>query len=90
MGEHWGHLDGERTATWWRPWTLMQQTLIPRLSGALSWPEPDWSHSWAVLAERPRHRTLQRLPEALWVAPSQSDPDLAPLWAEGWEDEIAA
>lgn len=90
MGEPWGHLDRERTATWWRPWKLMQQTLIPRLTGALAWPEQDWSDSVAVLAERPRHRPLQRLPEALWAAPSQSAPALTPLGAESWEDEIAA
>ena len=90
MGEHWGRLDRERTATWWRPWKLMQQTLIPRLTGALDWPEQDWGPSLAVLAERPRHRTLQRLPEALCVAPSHVDTDLDPLWAEDWEDEIAA
>ena len=90
MGAHWGSLDGERTATWWRPWKLMHQTLIPRLTGALYWPEQGWSHSLTVLAERPRHRTLQRLPEALCVVPSHGDTDLDPLWTEGWEDAIAA
>jgi hypothetical protein len=90
LGERWGHMDGERTATWWRPWKLMQQTLLPRLTGALYWPEEDWSDSLAVLAERPRRRTLQRLPEALCVVTSHGDTDLAPLWAAGWEDEIAA
>jgi len=90
LGEHWGHMDRERTATWWRPWKLMQQTLIPRLSGALSWPEEDWSDSLAVLAERPRRRTLQRLPEELCAVPSHGDTDLTPLVDEDWEDAIAA
>lgn len=90
MGEHWGRLDRARLATWWRPWKLMHQTLIPRLTGALSWPEQDWDHALAVLAERPRRRTLQRLPEALCVAPSSEDTDLDPLGAADWEDAIAA
>jgi hypothetical protein len=90
MGAHWGRLDGTRRATWWRPWKLMHQTLIPRLTGALSWPEQDWDHVLVVLAERPRRRTLQRLPEALCIAPSSGAPDLDPLEAEDWEDAIAA
>ena len=90
MGAHWGRLDGTRTATWWRPWKLMHQALIPRLTGALSWPALAWGDSLAVLAERPRRRTLPRLPEALWVAPSSGDTALAPLEAEDWEDAMAA
>lgn len=90
LGDHWGRLDHARTATWWRPWKLMHQTLIPRLTGAVSWPEQAWGDSLAVLAERPRHRTLQRLPEELCVAPSSGDTDLDPLEAEDWEDPIAA
>lgn len=90
MGTNCGQLDGARTATWWRPWKLMQQTLIPRLTGALHWPEQGWSLSVAVLAERPRHRTLQQLPEELCVASSHEDTDLDPLGAEDWEEAIAA
>ena len=90
LGAHWGALDRERPATWWRPWKLMHQALIPRLTGALHWPEQDWSATLVVLAERPRHRTLQRLPEALCVAPSHGTTDLAPLDAEDFEDTIAA
>jgi len=90
LGDSWGRLDRTRTATWWRPWKLMQQTLIPRLTGALSWPAQDWGPSLAVIAERPRHRTLQRLPEALWALPSHGDTPLPPLREDGWADEIAA
>lgn len=90
LGAHWGALDRERTATWWRPWKLMHQALLPRLTGALHWPEQDWSATLVVVAERPRHRTLQRLPEALCVAPSQGPTDLGPLDAEDFEDAIAA
>jgi len=90
LGAHWGALDRARVATWWRPWKLMHQALIPRLTGALHWPEQGWSAAVAVLAERPRHRTLQQLPEALCVAPSHGATDLIPLEAEDWEDAIAA
>lgn len=90
MGVSWGQLDRQRTATWWRPWKLMQQTLMPRITGALHWPAQDWSDCVAVLAERPRRRTLQRLPEALCAVPSPGDTALTPLGDEDWEDEIAA
>ena len=36
MGVRWGHLDHQRTATWWRPWKLMQQTLMPRADRCLA------------------------------------------------------
>lgn len=90
MGVRWGRLDHQRTATWWRPWKLMQQTLIPRITGALYWATQDWNDCVAVVAERPRHRTLQRLPEALCAVPSPGDTDLTPLGEEDWEDAIAA
>jgi Transposase DDE domain len=89
MGASWGHLDRVRTATWWRPWKLIQQTLLPRLTGALHWADPHWSHGRAVMAERPRRRTLQRLPEVLVTTPSWVDSALLPLGEEG-EEPIAA
>jgi len=89
-GAHWSHLDRARTATWWRPWKLMQQALLPRLTGALSWPEPAWDHVLTVLAERLRRRTLQRLPEVLCAPPSHVDMDLSLLEGEAWEEVIAA
>lgn len=54
------------------------------------WPEQGWNDIVAVLAERPRRRTLQRLPEALCAMTSHGDTALAPLVEEDWEDEIAA
>jgi hypothetical protein len=54
MGDSWGRLDRERTATWWRPWKLMQEALAPRITGALSWDESRWGQSLEVMAERPR------------------------------------
>ena len=68
----------------------MHQTLIPRLTGALHWAEPSWGQSLAVLAERPRRCTLQRLPEELGAVPSHGDTDLTPLVDEDWEEAIAA
>ena len=29
MGDSWGRLDRARTATWWRPWKLLHQALVP-------------------------------------------------------------
>jgi len=89
MGVSWGHLDRARTATWWRPYKLIQQTLVPRLTGALHWDDQRWSQAVDVVAERPRHRTLQRLPEDLVAPPSWVDMDLLPLGEEG-EEAIAA
>jgi hypothetical protein len=89
MGVRWGQLDHQRTATWWRPWKLLQQALMPRVTGALHWPEQGWSDSVTVLAERPRRRTLQRRPEELCGVPSPGDTALVPL-EEDWEDAIAA
>jgi hypothetical protein len=43
-----------------------------------------------ILAERPRRRTLQRLPEVLCTPPSQVNMDLSPLEDEDWEGAIAA
>ena len=90
MGASWGHLDRVRTATWWRPWKLIQQTLLPRLTGALYWADPRWSQGVDVMAERSRRRTLQRLPEVLVAPPSWVDSDLLPLGKEEWEEPIAA
>jgi hypothetical protein len=62
MGDAWSRLDGERTATWWRPWKLLQDEVRPRLTGANCWPPRPWTICLQVLVERPRRRTLQRLP----------------------------
>jgi Transposase DDE domain len=80
MGDGWSRLDRERTATWWRPWKLLQEALAPQISGALHWPAQRWPQCLQVLAERPRRRTLQRLPAAVCLAPRE----------EGWEEAIAA
>jgi DDE family transposase len=62
LGAAWGHVDQERTATWWRPWKLMQEAITPMISGALSWQSAHWEQCVQVLAERPRRRKLQQLP----------------------------
>ena len=90
LGDRWGRLDGERIATWWRPWKLLHQALVPLLTGSLSWPEARWEQSLAVVAERPRQRTLQRLPEALCPSQAGVDTVLIPLRDEVWEEPIAA
>jgi hypothetical protein len=85
MGDAWGRLDHARQATWWRPWKLMQDGIAPRITGALAWSEQAWDTCLDVLRERPRRRTLQRLPaDACAVLPSHDIP-LIP-----WEEELAA
>jgi hypothetical protein len=36
LGDQWGRLDGHRRATWWRPWKLLPQALVPLITGSLS------------------------------------------------------
>lgn len=90
MGDSWGRLDRERTATWWRPWKLMQEALAPRITGALSWDESRWGQSLEVMIERPRRRKLQRLPEAVCLLLYRADPVVEQPWEESWEDRKAA
>lgn len=90
LGDDWGRLDRERTATWWRPWKLLHESLVPRLTGSLSWPEQRWKPSLEVLAERPSERKLQRLPEQLCLCQADVDTVLSCLGNEVWEEPIAA
>jgi hypothetical protein len=62
LGDGWSRLDGERLATWWRPWKLLQDEVTPRITGTQSWPQRRWPACLQVLVERPRRRRLQRLP----------------------------
>lgn len=92
MGDSWGRLDRERTATWWRPWKLMHTALAVQISGALCWPGQQWADGVQMMSERPRRRTLQRLPAALCPlpVPDRIDTALDQPWDEEWEKEIAA
>lgn len=63
LGEQWSWLDRVRTATWWRPWKLLRDEVTPRITGLLSCPHAQWRIGLQVLAERPRRRQLQRLPQ---------------------------
>lgn len=80
LGEQWSWLDRVRTATWWRPWKLLRDEVAPRITGLLSCPHPQWGRCLQVLAERPRRRQLQRLPQeviyvfALSAPPRQPSP----------------
>jgi hypothetical protein len=62
MGDAGSCWDGARTATWWRPWKLLQDAVRPRLTGANAWLPRLWTICLQVLVERPRRRTLHRLP----------------------------
>ena len=58
----------ERVGTWWRVWGMLKDEIVPMITGALFWKEEAWAACLKVLVERPRRRTLQRLPpEALDV-----------------------
>ena len=68
LGDSWGRLDRERIGTWWRVWGMLKDEIAPMMTGALCWKEDAWAACLKVLVERPRRRTLQRLPpEALDV-----------------------
>jgi hypothetical protein len=90
MGDCWGRLDRQRSATWWRPWKLMQEAVAPRITGALSWDESQWAQSLAVMAERPRRRQLQRLPEAVCLLLYCPDPVVEQPWDGLCEERKAA
>lgn len=90
MGDSWGRLDRKRTATWWRPWQLMQAALAPRITGALSWDESQWEQSLKVMRERPRRRQLQRLPEAVCQLLYRRDPYEEQLYESLWTERKAA
>jgi hypothetical protein len=62
LGDSWGRLDRERVGTWWRVWGLLKDEIAPMITGALFWKEDAWAACLKVLMERPRRRTLQRLP----------------------------
>ena len=78
MGEQWPWLDRVRTATWWRPWTLLRAEVAPRMTGLLGGPRPQWGLCLQVLAERPRRRQLQRLPQEVILVFALSDTSLQP------------
>ena len=68
LGDSWGRLDRQRVGTWWRVWGMLKDEIGPMITGALFWQEDAWAACLKVLVERPRRRTLQRLPpEALDV-----------------------
>ena len=62
LGDSWGRLDHERAGPWWRVWGMLQDELAPMMTGALFWQEEAWAACLKVFMERPRRRTLQRLP----------------------------
>jgi len=62
MGSAWSRLDGDRLATWWRPWKVLPDAVAPHMTGVLAWPPTSWVPCLPVLFERPRRRQLQRLP----------------------------
>lgn len=86
MGEQWSWLDRERRATWWRPWKLLCDEVAPRITGLPSCPHPQWALGLQVLAERPRRRQLQRLPQEVIMLFELSAPPCQPVP----QQEIAA
>jgi hypothetical protein len=78
MGAQWSWLDGERLATWWRPWKLLCDEVAPRITGLLGCSHLPWGRCLQVLAERPRRRLLQRLPQEVIVVFALSAPPRQP------------
>ena len=63
LGEEWSRLDRERRGTFWRVWKLIKDAVDVCLLGVEAWREERWAACLEVLMERPRRRTLQRLPD---------------------------
>jgi hypothetical protein len=78
LGEQWSWLDRERRATWWRPWKLLCDEVAPRITGLPSCPHPQWGLCLQILAERPRRRQLQRLPQEVIMIFELSAPPCQP------------
>ena len=66
-GPDWTRLDGPRRGTWWSVWRLMRDELTPLLTLSQCWDLTAWAAALTALAERPRKRRLQRLPNDLLV-----------------------
>lgn len=63
FGEINDELDQERTATWWRAMALTAEVMRPLITGVEFWPPQASADQIHVLAERPRRRKLQTLPD---------------------------
>ena len=63
FGEINDDLDQERTATWWRAMALAAEVMRPLITGVEFWPRKASADQVHVLAERPRRRKLQTLPD---------------------------
>jgi len=63
LGAEWSRLDRERRGTFWRVWKLIKDAVDVCLLGVEAWREERWAACLEVLMERPRRRTLQRLPD---------------------------
>ena len=62
FGHEWGRLDQERHGTWWRLYKLLKARLDAIVMAQWSWRQAAVPACLHVLMERPRKRTLQRLP----------------------------
>jgi hypothetical protein len=62
LGDSWTRLDGERQTTWWRVWKLIKDEVDVCILSVQDRQAAEWGACVKVLAERPRHRKLQRLP----------------------------
>jgi Transposase DDE domain len=63
LGDDWSRLDGVRRGTFWRVWKVIQDEVGVHLLGVEAWREERWEACLKVIMERPRRRTLQRLPD---------------------------
>lgn len=63
LGAEWSRVDRERRGTFWRVWKLIKDAVDVCLLEVEAWREERWAACLEVLMERPRRRTLQRLPD---------------------------
>jgi len=63
LGDDWRRWDGARRGTFWRVWKVIQDAVDVHLLGGEAWREERWEACLQGIMERPRRRTLQRLPD---------------------------
>lgn len=67
----WTQLDTERRGTWWRVWKLVAAEVKRVVLG--KWRNERWAESLEALAERPRKRKLQQLPDGVVTLPHRTE-----------------
>jgi len=74
LGRDWTRMSGERRATWFRVWKMLNEELTETIIGTAHWREWEWRLMLTVIAERRRKRKLQRLSRLVIRGLSENSP----------------